>query len=123
MLRLYRNELICDFAETYHVYDIRSLPARLAAIFAVGLRADSRTMTKLSGAKVPPDLFMLAAAVDRLSLLVWAQTDDARKGRNKPEMITEKILGTDDQKKVARFTTAEDFESEWKRRTGGKRNG
>ena len=77
-------------------------------------------MTKLSGAKVPPDLFFMAAAIDRLSLLVWAQTEDAKKGRNKPEMITEKMFGDSSQKEVQSFVASDDFESEWKRRTGGK---
>lgn len=35
MLNLSEDALICDFAETYHIYDYRSLPLRLVATLAV----------------------------------------------------------------------------------------
>lgn len=78
-------------------------------------------MMKLSGMKVPLDMFMLAAAVDRLSNLVWLQTDDGAKGRHQPESIARKLLGIDTQDHTyERFETAADFQEEWKRRTGVK---
>lgn len=40
--------MICDFAETYNIYNYRSLPARLAATLCVGLRNDSRVYKKLT---------------------------------------------------------------------------
>lgn len=42
MINTDEDALICDFAETYHIYDYRSLPLHMAGIFACGLRPDSR---------------------------------------------------------------------------------
>ena len=40
---------------------------------------------------MPQDLTLLAAIVDRLSILVWANSKDAAKGQNKPKLILEEI--------------------------------
>ena len=48
MISVDRNALICDMAETYHIYDLRGLPARTLATLAFGLRADSRIKMRLS---------------------------------------------------------------------------
>lgn len=113
MIRIDKGALLCDFAETYHIYDIRSLPARLAATYAVGLRDNSRIKMKITGTKAPEDILLLAMAVDRLTLLLWAKTKDGQRGRNKPESITEKLLGADTGKKreFAKFDSPEDFEA------------
>jgi len=125
MMRLYPNELMCDLAETYQLFDYRRLPARTVAVLATGLRADSRTIMKMNGASVPSELLLMAAAIDRLSLLVWAQTEDAKKGLNKPTMISEKLLGKNGDE-YQTVQTTDSFENEWKRRTevnnGFKRN-
>lgn len=87
MIRADEDALICDFAETYHLYDYKALPAMLVASLAVGLRDDSRIKMKLSGAKAPAEIVLLASIVDRLSILVWAKTKDAEKGRNRPKSL------------------------------------
>jgi len=38
MLELDEDALVCDLAETYGIYNYRSLPATLVATFSVGLR-------------------------------------------------------------------------------------
>ena len=38
MLNAGEDELVCDFAETYHILDLRALPVPLAATLAWGLR-------------------------------------------------------------------------------------
>ena len=54
----------------------------------------------------------MAAAVDRLSMLVWFKTEDGQKGRKRPESILAKLTN---EKQVERdfkvFETAEDFEA------------
>lgn len=42
------DSLICDLAETYHVFNYRELPVKLLATLSVGLRADSRIKLKIS---------------------------------------------------------------------------
>ena len=37
------DALVCDMAETYHIFDYRALPLFLAARLACGLREDSRS--------------------------------------------------------------------------------
>ena len=113
MIRTDEDALICDFAETYNIYDFKRLPLKVAAALAVGLRDDSRIKMKLSGAQAPADVLLLAAAVDRLSLLVWAQTKDAEKGRNRPKSILESFNPKESNSSV--FDSGEDFMKERER--------
>ena len=109
MLSLDEDALVCDLAETYHVYDWRSLPLRTAATLASGLGVTSRIKTKMGGLSVPLDLLISAGIQDRLSLLVWAKTKDAQHGRNRPAMLTDELLGHKDEDSLS-FTSGEDFE-------------
>lgn len=127
MIRLDESALICDFAETYHILDWRALPLQLAAVLAAGLRENSRIKMKIAEMQITPELALMAAMVDRLSMLVWAKTEDAQKGKNRPESILAKLTGksTNGDKAenagVKVFTTAEEFEEARKRifREGG----
>ena len=109
MLSLDEDALVCDLAETYHVYDWRSLPLRTAATLASGLGVTSRIKTKMGGLSVPLDLLIEAGIQDRLSLLVWAKTKDAQHGRNRPAMLTDELLDRKDEDGVS-FASGEDFE-------------
>lgn len=107
MLKLDESAVICDFAETYHVLNYRQLPARLAAALCVGLKADSRIKMKLNGNKVPYELELLMAAVDRLTLLVYAQTKDGQKGVNKPKLLIDQLYR--ENEKPQRFSSGEEL--------------
>ena len=110
------NALICDFAETYQILDYKGLPLRLAAVLASGLRDESRIKMKLSGSHIDKTTALLAAAVDRLSMLVWAKTKDAEHNRNRPKSMLAMLLKTDGPKEdLETFDTAEDFEAARKR--------
>lgn len=89
MYSLDYGSLICDFAETYHVYDLQSLPVRTAAFFACGLRESSRIRMKISGYKVPMDTLIAAKISDVLSLMLWSQSE---KGTPKPQGLLEQFL-------------------------------
>lgn len=93
MIRLDKNALLCDFAETYHVYDVRRLPARYAATLAAGLRPGSRIMLKAAGAPADAETLLLAAVADGVRVLAWQNTKDARKGRNAPKSLLSAIYG------------------------------
>lgn len=84
--------MTCDLAETYQIYDYKRLPPTKVAVFAVGLRDGSRIKMKLSGKTVSLDTLLTAGIVDRLGVLVWAQTKDGQKGKNKPTMIVESLV-------------------------------
>ena len=117
MIKTDEESLICDFAETYSIYNYKSLPLKLVATLASGLSADSRIKRKLSGLNHSIDTLLLACIVDRLSLLLWRDTKDASKGKNKPESLYE--LLTSSSKDVSgshnSFTSGKEFEKERQR--------
>lgn len=119
MLAVDRTALICDLAETYGILDYKVLPVETLAALSVGLRENSRIKMKLSGAKVQPDFLLLAAAVDRLSLLVWSKTKDAEKGRKIPKSLVEVLNRKKKESDVMAFNTAEEWESAKAKIIGG----
>lgn len=124
MISADRDALVCDLAETYGIFDFRALPVSLLATLAVGLRDDSRIKMRLAGAKATRSELLLAAAVDRLSMLLWAQTEDGRNGVNRPQSVFSVIQGAEKKDgPVEAFETAAAFEAEWARITGVSHGG
>lgn len=111
MIRLDEDALTCDLAETYQIYDYKQLPVSKAAVFACGLRNDSRIKTKASGQSVPINTLLLAGISDRLSALIWFQTEDGQKGRNRPTMLVDFLTGkSETSKDIVVFASGKDFE-------------
>lgn len=79
--------MICDFAEFYHITDLKALPVSTLAALSFGLPAESRTMRRLSGSKLTVQETLLAIIADRLGILIWQQTKDGQKGKNQPASI------------------------------------
>lgn len=116
MLKEYRDELICDFAEEYHIFDLYQLPAQLAAALAVGLRADSRVKTKMAGVELPIDILLMAGISDKLSILNWHITGNQGSA---PKLILPALVNNDKKEStVLSMKSGEDFDAAWKRRTG-----
>lgn len=118
-----KDALVCDLAETYHVLDYRSLPARLVATLTAGLSDNSRTKRTLAGAQCSVETMLLALIADKLSYLVWFQTEDAVKNKNRPDSIYLSLIGTQGQKSdsdVMVFETGSEFKAMWKKITGGE---
>lgn len=114
MINLNESALICDFAETYHIYNYRELPARQAALYACGLRANARIIQQMSGAKAPAETTLLAIIADALRTLVWQNTKDGHSGKNPPKSILRMILGDDENKvETGSFSTVDDFK-QWR---------
>ena len=108
------DDLICDFAEYYGIYDYRALPADYAATLCAGLREPSRVMMRLAGAKISLREALFARMVDELAFISWTKTKDGQKNRSRPKSIlasltTEKVVEHES------FTSAEDFNAEWER--------
>ena len=108
MLRTDEEAFICDMAETYHVFDYKALPVKTVALFASGLRDSSRIKMKISGQKASNEVILLAAAVDRLGLLLWMNTEDGHKNRNRPKNIVTQFI--EEEKETVAFETLEAFE-------------
>ena len=42
MLNTDEEALVCDFAETYRIYNYKEIPCKMAAIYAKGLKENAR---------------------------------------------------------------------------------
>ena len=118
MIRADETALICDLAETYGILDWRALPLKTAAALSSGLRESSRIKMKIAGVQADQETLLLAAAVDRLSLLVWAKTKDGINGRNRPDSIFEKLTGRPEEDKkdeTIAFDNGEAFRAAWEK--------
>lgn len=112
MISADEEALICDIAETYHVFDYRQLPLKTVAILAAGLRENSRIKIKMAGLSVPLETMLLAHVADGVDMLMWSRTEDGKKNRNRPQSILQLITKENKENPVKGFHTAEDFEIE-----------
>ena len=111
MIQTDKSALICDLAETYHIYDYKKLPLTQVAIFAIGLKDDSRIKMKMSGQLVPMETLLLAGISDRLSVLLWRQTKDGQKGRNMPTMVLDSLtIKKSKDSDMIVFSSGEDYQ-------------
>lgn len=111
MLAKDEDALICDMAETYHVFNMRELPVRTWAALAAGLGPDSRIARKLSGNRITGQTALLACAVDGINTLIWMNTKDGHKNRNRPQSILEQLLAQPEKKdRLETFASGEEFE-------------
>lgn len=109
MLGECKDELICDFAEVYGIYDIYAYKASHIATLALGLREDSRTKLKISGQKAPLETILQAVLLDQVNNLIYMLSDG--KGE-KPKRVSSIFLDDEETNEV--FDTVEDFEKRWK---------
>ena len=127
MIREGEDDLICDLAETYGIYNYKSLPVQLVATFSYGLSENSRIKRKLRGEKETTEQYqqrILIAIFDRINWLAWSRSEDAANNVNRPESLYDKIYNPhkDDDKKVVSFRSGEDFMKEWNRRISNANN-
>ena len=115
MIKLDEDALICDLAETYHVYDYRSLPVKLVATLSAGLRDDARIKLRAADSSVGLDTIILAAIADNLTML---RAGMDKKNKGKPFLFSEALRGEKKKQKVRGFRTAEEFEAALKRIRG-----
>ena len=111
MIKLDEEALICDLAETYQIYDYRQLPPSRVAVFAFGLRDDSRIKMKASNQSVSMKNLLLAGILDELRTLVWFQTKDGQKGNRRPKMLLELLTRSEKERRsdVIVFDSSEEF--------------
>lgn len=120
MVRTDETSLICDFAETYNITDYRALSLKTAAALASGLSEDSRIKMRITGQRITTKTALLAGILDRLTTLVWMQTQDGHKGRNRPESILAKLTKDPEPEKKDDFLVFESsdaFNTMWNRLT------
>lgn len=112
MIAIDEDALICDLAETYHIYDYKRLPLISVAVFSLGLRENSRIKMKLSGSKISLEQSLLASIADRLGILIWQKTKDGSKGNNVPKSILATLNGEvkeEEESEARLFISGEEF--------------
>lgn len=109
MLKTDEDALVCDLAETYHIFNMKAVPVKTLARLACGLRDDSRIKMKLSGVNVRFETLIGVAILDELRWLHWSKTKDAEKGRNVPKSLLESLINNNDRK-LTLFDSPEEFE-------------
>lgn len=110
MIKTDENALICDLAETYHIYDYKQLPLTTLAVFSVGLRDNSRIKMKMNNQTVELNTLLMAGISDKLSTLLWWKTKDGQKGINKPTSLVDALTNTQPKENnVIAFSSGEDF--------------
>lgn len=110
MIHLDENALICDLAETYHIFNYKELPSTLVATLSVGLDEDSRIKKKLRNVHSLPAYIVDAFIMDALNILIWQNTADGIKGSNRPESILNEMLGKEKNSDLLSFASGDDFE-------------
>ena len=117
VLQRYECELICDFAEYYHILDYKSIDPGLAGILLQGLKPESRTKMKLSNQKLTLEQTLLAIIADGVKGLIYQNSK--KKGKKLPESILNLLInGKKDTKKYKSFKSGADFEKNWRKITG-----
>lgn len=112
------DALICDLAETYHIYDYRSLPVEMVATFSCGLREDSRIKLKMSGIRFDLRTQVLISIFDKLNWIGWTKTKDATKGKGAPESLLAQLLEEKKEADYETFVDGESFMKEWNKYIG-----
>ena len=70
---------------------------------------------------VSAEMMLMAAILDQLNTLVWFQTDDGQKHRNRPESVLQALTAPEKtENDIVAFESGEDFMNEWKRLAGGE---
>ena len=110
MMAVDRDALVCDLAETYGILDHKALPVPLLATLASGLRDNSRIKMKMSGQQISVDTMLLAALVDHMAMSVWMRSENAQKGRDKPQSVLALLTGQEQEEKSVGFATPEEYE-------------
>jgi hypothetical protein len=113
MIELDEDALICDLAETYHIFDYKSLPPKTVATLAAGLRDESRIKLRAAGVPVALETIILAAIADRIDSLRYGFFKDVERG--KPFV---RLLLGDNEEKAMSFGTIDDFKKAYAKAIG-----
>ena len=117
MISFDEKALICDLAETYQIYDYRSLPVNLVATLSVGLRNDSRIKRKMAGVTESQTNVLLATIADRLGVIIYGMSNGKA---DQPESIVEHFYIKQGNQDLQAFDSPEAFKKAWDRKTRGK---
>lgn len=121
MYRADRDALLCDLAETYHVYDFRALPVSTLAVLCFGLREDSRIKMQMAGLNHIPNQALFVNMTDTLQLIRYQLF--SKKSESKPTLFTDRLLNNIKESDVVLFDSGEAFEKARQKIIEGVNNG
>ena len=109
MLGTDRDALLCDLAETYHIYAFDTVPLMTLATLCAGLHADSRINLMRMGATRVAPMFALVQMADTLTALKYEL--EGNKNAPLPPMLRDVMMGKQkNENKTAGFESIEAFE-------------
>lgn len=65
---------------------------------------------EINGTAVPSYINILAGIYDRIGLLVWQNTEDGHKNRNRPQSLVELLNTPQKENDIVAFDTGEEFD-------------
>lgn len=111
MINTDSDALLCDLAETYHIFNINEFSPLVIARFSVGLRDSSRIKMKMANVRYTLKEILLMSVLDRLSIIAWQNTKDAQSGKNMPKSLVNTLLQpNNNDEEVTSFTSSLEFE-------------
>jgi len=106
--------MICDLAETYHLFNYQEYSPLLVGTLVFGLDRNSRVKMDISESKITLERMLLAKIVDELRFISWSKTTDAQRKKNRPKSILRNLLGKEEEKEqYDTFETYEEFQQKW----------
>lgn len=118
--------MVCDLAETYHIYNYEELPPSQVGVLLFGLRDNSRTKMFLNGQKLTLEQTLLAMLVDDLNFIAWTKTKDAQHKRNRPKSVLDALTKEKETMKdeLMSFGSVAEYEAYMQAKRGkGKNDG
>ncbi len=97
-------------AEVYHIFDHKSMPTSLIAELTEGLSPDSRVKKAVSGRTIDTETALLACILDGINILVWQNTKDAQKGKNRPQSVYLALTEGKEKEALKSFRSSAEFE-------------
>ena len=110
MIGLDEDALICDLAETYHIYRFDDFDAGYIATLSAGLRDDARIVKKITGCDLSMAELLAAVTADNLTVLNHGLAGE----KKRPHLFTEKLKLGREEEKVKGFGSGAEFDA-WRK--------
>lgn len=110
-MQLDKDALLCDLAETYNIYDFDMFKPSKIAVFAMGLREDSRIKMKMAGMRDLSRLGVITHTADVLTSIQYYLM--AKKDTAKPKLFYDILYEKDTEKDAVAFSSGEAFQNTW----------
>lgn len=91
----------------------------MLATLVCGLRKGSRLKMALAKCEYEFGELLLGRLVDEAAFIAWTKTEDAHKGRHRPESILNQMLGKAPSKTIKSFKSPAEFEAARRKALGG----